>query len=106
MAFAWAGGCYETPEEAIAAFAKDVPTADATGINSFTQPPTIDPSGLITWSIANRSFSTNKTLIRTGTTQLQTCTYDSFNPSALADITFILAMIFAFFVGFRSGQAA
>lgn len=105
MGYAWSGACYETTATALEAFAKSVPTSDAAGINSFTSAPTISATGLITWSISNRPLTATAATTRTGTTQLQACTYDSFTPDQIPDLFFVVAMVFAFFIGFRSGQS-
>lgn len=106
MGYAWSGQCYETPEMALSAFAKTVPNADASGINSFSAPPTINAAGLVSWSIDNRPLNSGASTIRTGITQLQQCSYDSFRVDQLPDLLVIAILVFAFFIGFRSGQSA
>lgn len=106
MPYAWNGTCYETPEKALDGFALDVPRSDGGGLVAFTQAPTIDGVGLITWSIAHRPLNDDAATVRTGTTQLQSCVYESLGPGSVVDVVFICAMVFSFFVGFRSGQAA
>lgn len=104
MGYAWNSDCYETPGAALEAFAKDVPTANPTGIMAFTAAPTINSTGLITWSISHRPLTTTTATTRTGTTQLLTCTYDSFRVDQLPDMMIIGLLLVAFFIGFRSGQ--
>jgi len=106
MGYAWNGNCYETPENALEAFARDVPRVDGVSVNSFAGPPSVDAAGLVTWSIDNRPFSGDAVFTRNGTTQLLTCTFDSFRLDQLSDLAFIGVVLLAFFMGFRSGQAA
>lgn len=106
MGFAWNGNCYETPETALAAFSRDVPRVDGAGVNSFASAPSVDAAGVITWSINNRPFSSDLGVIRSGVTQLPSCSYDSFRMDQLPDIAFVVFLVFAFFIGFGSGQKA
>jgi len=106
MGFAWNGNCYETPESALEAFSRDVPRVDGFGINSFASAPSVDASGVVSWSISNRPLSGDVATTRNGTTQLQTCTFDSFRLDQLPDLALIAVLLFAFFMGFRSGQTA
>jgi len=103
MPHAWNGTCYETPEAALRAFSRDIPTADGSAISAFTQPPTIDTAGLVTWSINHRPLTGDIATTRTGTTQLQPCVYDSFGTDSIPDLLFLIAIVFAFFGGFRTG---
>jgi len=106
MGYAWNGVCYESPEKALEGFALDVPKADSVGVVALTGAPSVDGVGLVTWSVQHLSFVDGVATTRTGTTQLQQCSFDSFSSAALPDLVFVVAMVFAFFVGFRSGQAA
>jgi len=106
MGFAWNGNCYETPETALEAFSRDVPKVDASGINAFASVPSVDAAGVVSWSISNRPLSSDIATTRTGTTQLPSCSYDSFRIDQLPDIAFVVFLVFAFFMGFRSGQTA
>lgn len=102
MGYAWNGTCYPDTATALANFAKDVPTANPTGINAFTAAPTISGTGLITWSISNRPLNGTTATTRTGTTQLQTCT-EGVEQWPVQSLLFVAALFFAAFTGFRSG---
>lgn len=102
MGYAWNGRCYQDTASALAAFAKDVPTADAAGINSFTAAPTIGGTGNISWSISNRPLSGTTATTRTGTTQLQTCV-DAMDQWSIQSVLLLLALVFAVFSGFKTG---
>lgn len=102
MGYAWNGVCYPDTVTALAAFAKQVPTSDAAGINSFTAAPTINASGLISWSISNRPLSGTTATTRTGTTQLLTCT-EGLDQWPMQSLIFPALLVFAFFLGFKAG---
>lgn len=102
MGYGWNGVCYQTPATALEAFAKQVPKSDAAGINAFTAAPTINGTGLITWSISNRPLNGTTATTRTGTTQLLTCT-DSMDQWPVQSTLYWLALLFACFIGFRTG---
>lgn len=106
MGYAWNGSCYENTDQALDAFAKSVPQANAQGINAFTSAPVINETGLISWSISNRPFTGTAATTWTGTTQLMQCSYSSFRVDQVPDLLVIAIMVFAFFIGFRSGQTA
>lgn len=102
MGYAWNGGCYADTTSALAKFANDVPSADAVGIISFTAAPTINGSGLITWSISHRPLTGTTATTRTGTTQLQACT-EGVDQWSVQSLLVPALLFFAAFLGFRSG---
>lgn len=103
MGYAWNGVCYQDTAAALAAFAKSVPSSDATGINAFSAPPTIDGSGVITWAIVNHPFGgLGVPVTRSGTVQLQACA-DALDQWPVQSIVFLLALFFAAFMGFKTG---
>lgn len=102
MGYAWNGTCYQDTASALSAFATDVPSATAAGINAFTAQPTISASGLVTWSISNRPLSGTTATTRTGTTQLLACT-EGVDQWSEQSILWIAAIFFAAFLGFRTG---
>lgn len=106
MGYAWNGVCHPTTAAALAAFSTSVPSSNASGINTFTSAPTISGSGLVTWSISNRTFNGTTAITRTGTTQLLTCTEsDTLLPTSWTTPEMILlcAMVGMFAIGFRTG---
>lgn len=103
MGYAWNGICYQDANSALAAFAKDVPKVDATGLNAFTAAPTINASGVISWSISNRPLTDTTATVRTGTTQLQTCAESDLSQWPIQSHFFYAALFFAAFLGFRTG---
>lgn len=102
MGYAWNGVCYQDTAAALAAFAKQVPSADGSGINYFTTPPTIDAAGKISWSISNYPLNGFLAVTKTGTVQLQTCV-DALDQWPVQSIVFLLALFFAAFIGFKTG---
>jgi hypothetical protein len=106
MGYAWNQVCYNDTAGALDAFARDIPTADAAGINSFTAAPSISGSGLITWSISNRPLSGTAATTRTGTTQLLTCTTPTSDQWPVQSWLVPLSFFFALCMGFRSGYRA
>lgn len=102
MGYAWNGICYPDANTAKDAFALDVPASNPSGINAFTAAPTVSGSGLITWSISNRPLTGTAATVRTGTTQLQTCT-ESVEQWPIQSIILPVALFFAAFMGFKTG---
>ena len=102
MGYAWRGVCYADVNSALAAFVKSVPDSDAAGINTFSGTPTISGAGLITWSILNRPLSGTTASVRTGTTQLPVCS-EGVDQWPLQSLLFPALLVFAFFIGFKSG---
>jgi len=103
MGYAWNGVCYQDTASVLSAFSKDVPAANPTGINAFTAAPTINASGLITWSISNRPLNTTDATARTGTTQLLSCTSEAMDQWPVQSLLFPIAIFFAAFLGLRTG---
>jgi len=103
MGYAWNGVCYQDTAGALASFTREIPSADAAGIISFTANPTIGAGGLVTWSISHRPLTGTAPTTRTGTTQLPSCTTEGLNQWPVQSIVFYLALIFAVFAGFRTG---
>jgi len=101
MGYAWAGICHQTTDAALAAFIRDVPRS-ADSINTFAATPTIDGTGVITWSILNRPLTGDLSAIRLGTTQLPSCV-ESVDQWPVQSILLIVALFFAAFVGFKTG---
>lgn len=102
MGYAWGGSCYADTAQALAAFAVDIPNADAAGINAFTAAPTINGTGLISWSISNRPLNTTAATTRTGTTQLLACT-EGVDQWSVQSLLVPALLFFAAFLGFRTG---
>lgn len=103
MGYAWGGVCYQGSAEALAAFAKDVPSASPSGINTFTAAPTISGAGLVSWSISNRPLNTTAATTWTGTTQLLSCTNEGMEQWGVQSLLFYVALFFAAFLGFKTG---
>lgn len=106
MPYAWAGKCYPDTATALEAFKLDIPAANPSGINAFTAAPTITASGLINWSISNRPLTGTAATTRTGTTQLQTCTFaadNKFDHVAVQDIGVAVGVGLAFLLGIATG---
>lgn len=103
MGYAWQSVCYQDTASALAAFSRSIPDADAAGINTFAATPTISGSGLITWLISNRPFSSTSATTRTGTTQLPICADTGMDQWPVQSAVFYLALFFAFAIGFRTG---
>ncbi len=102
MGYAWQGTCYPDTATALKSFALSVPNANPSGINTFTAAPTVNASGLVTWSISNRPLSGTAATTRTGTTQLPTCTYaadNSFELVAVQDVLVASALAICFLIG-------
>lgn len=102
MGYAWGGNCRQTTQDALDHFVRDMTNGDAAGITTFTATPTINGSGLITWSISHRPLTGTAATTRTGTTQLQTCT-DDIDQWGASTLIFIVALFFAAMMGFRTG---
>jgi len=103
MGYAWNGICYQDTASALDAFAEQVPSVSPAGINAFSVPPSIGGGGLITWSITNRPLNSADATLRSGTTQLFTCTTEGLEQWPVQSIVFYLALAFAVFAGFRTG---
>lgn len=104
MGYAWSGSCYESEALALDAFAVSIPQSSSGAINTFTVPPSGNGSGLVTWTISSQPLTGAAATIGSGTTQLGVCTYDSFTINQMPDLLFVLALIFAFFSGFKTGR--
>jgi hypothetical protein len=105
MGYAWDKVCHQDTARALDQFKLDMASGDAVGLTNFTAQPTISGTGLITWSISHRPLTGTAATIRTGTTQLQTCT-DGISQWSGSSIMFIAALFFAAMVGFRTGFRA
>lgn len=103
MPYAWHGVCYQDTATALDAFSREIPSADAAGIISFTAAPTISTGGLVTWSISHRPLTGTTATTRTGTTQLQTCTTPTMEQWPVQSVLLPLAIFFAAALGIRSG---
>ena len=107
MGYAWNGNCWPDTATALEAFKKDVVDIDSAGINTFTAVPTINATGLVTWSISNRYFSASSATTRTGTTQLPTCTQfadNKFELLATQDVIAAIGFGLAFVIGIVAGN--
>lgn len=102
MGYAWGGICHQDTASALSRFAADMTNGDAAGITSFTAPPTISGTGLVTWSISHRPLTGTNATTRTGTTQLQTCT-ETIDQWGLSSIAWVAVLFFAAALGFRTG---
>lgn len=103
MPYAWNGTCYETPEAALRGFSRDIPKSDGSAITAFSVAPTVDQTGLVSWSINHRPLNGDTVTTRTGTTQLLPCDLDGFSLQSQPDLIFLVAIVFAWAVGFRTG---
>lgn len=103
MGYAWQGVCYRDTSAARDAFAVSVPSADAAGIISFTAAPTINASGLLSWSISHRPLTGTTATTRTGTTQLVVCTEPDFSQWSEQSMLFYIALVLAALMGFAAG---
>lgn len=103
MGYAWNGTCYQDTAAALNAFAAQVPSVSPSGINAFAGVPAIGGGGLISWSITNRPLDAADSTLRTGTTQLLSCSNEGLEQWPIQSILFYLALAFAVFAGFRTG---
>jgi len=107
MGYVWKGHCWPDTGTALNAFIVDTVEANPTGINTFTANPTVNASGLITWSISNRPLTGTSATTRTGTTQLPTCTqfaHNKFELLAVQDVLTAIGIGLAFVVGIVAGN--
>lgn len=102
MGYAWGGDCHQDGATALSAFGVSMTNGNPTGITSFTTAPSINGSGLITWSISHRPLTGTTATTRTGTTQLLTCT-DGIDQWDISSVAWVAALFFAAMLGFRSG---
>lgn len=102
----WNGRCYQDEASALVAFTRDIPSADAAGIITFTAAPTISGTGLITWSISHRPLTGSSATVRNGTTQLLSCTDGSMDQWSVQSLLVVVAILFAGLLGFRTGYRA
>ena len=103
MGYAWAGVCYPDTATALSAFAKDIPSVDGFAIMYFASAPTINSSGLISWTINHRPLDTGNTTARAGTTQLLTCSVPTLDQWPIQDLFVPIALFFSAVFGFRTG---
>lgn len=103
MPYAWHGVCYQDTATALDAFAREIPSADGAGIISFTAAPTINASGLVSWSISHRPLAGTTATTRTGTTQLLSCSTPTMEQWPVQSVLLPLAIFFAAALGIRSG---
>ena len=106
MGYAWKGKCWPDTGTALNAFIVDAVEIDPTGVNTFNSLPTINASGVISWSISNRQLNSNTTSTRTGTTQLPSCTQFADNKLELIAVQDVISAIgigLAFVVGIAAG---
>lgn len=103
MPYAWHGVCYQDTSMALEAFAVEIPSADSVGIIAFTAAPTINASGLITWSISHRPLTGSTATTSTGTTQLLSCSTPTMEQWPIQSLLLPVAFFFAAALGIRSG---
>jgi len=107
MGYAWKGNCWPDTATALEAFKKDAVSIDPVGITTFTALPTINATGLVTWSISHRPLTGTAATTRTGTTQLPTCTQfadNKFELLAVQDVIAAIGIGLAFVVGIVAGN--
>lgn len=104
MGFLWNGRCYQDGASALQAFRASLTNGDSGGITTFSQPPTIDSAGVVSWSISHRSFTSNSVSTRTGTTQLGSCTQSYFNVDEAISLVPFIGFFVAFAFGYIAGQ--
>lgn len=107
MGYAWNGHCWPDNATALNAFILDSVDIDSVGINTFTAVPTVNATGLITWSISNRPLTGTTATTRTGTTQLPKCTQlvdNKFELLAVQDVVTAIGIGLAFVVGIVAGN--
>lgn len=102
MGYSWNGRCWPDTASALNAFRLDASTIDTYGVNSPTS-VTVNSSGLVSWTIATRTFSGSTTVSRWGTVQLETCSDPGMNQYSEQSLLFIVAIFFAFILGFKTG---
>lgn len=105
MGFAWNGTCHQDAASALAAFIEDVP-ASGSAVTTFATAPTISGGGLISWSIVSQSLAGGDPVTVASSTQLPVCTSESLAQLPVQSVLVYLAMLFAAFVGFRTGFRA
>lgn len=104
MGYAWRGICHGTGGDALDSFVRDMTSGDAAGITTFTSVPSINGSGVITWSISHRPLTGTAATTRTGTTQLLVCDSSSFSANLQpADAISVVGFVLAFGVGIIAG---
>lgn len=96
-AFAIAGLCYRTPQDAFTAFKNQFPVFDA-GSLTYIYSASVSDAGVITYNLYTRPITGNALASRSGTLQLTPCTtpdvpYDYANAGA------IWGFFFSFTVG-------
>lgn len=107
MGYAWNGNCWPDTGTALEAFKKDAVLVDAAGITTFTALPTVNATGLITWSISHRPLTSTAATTRTGTTQLPACAQfadNKFELLAVQDVITAIGIGLAFVVGIIAGN--
>lgn len=103
MGYAWNGTCYQSGQAALDAFAVTMVGGGDGAITTFTDAPTINGSGLITWSISHRPLTDTTATTRTGTTQLLSCSTESMQQWPVQSILVFVALFFAAFSGLKTG---
>lgn len=73
MPFAYNGYCFETPEKALDAFRQDFPILSDVASLSLAS-SSVTGSGLISFTVNHRVWTSTTVTARTGTVQLSSCT--------------------------------
>lgn len=102
MGFAWNGVCYPDTVSALNAFSASVPSVAGAVVNSFSTPPAITGSGLVSWSINSKPLTAADAVTVTGTTQLMTCA-EGLDQWPVQSLLVPIALFFAAFAGFKAG---
>jgi len=102
MGYAWNGVCHQDSASALAAFVEDVPSA-GNAVTTFAGVPSISSGGLVSWSIISQPLTGSDPVTVSSTTQLPACASESLAQLPVQSILVYLAMLFAAFVGFRTG---
>ena len=103
MGYAFNGQCHPEPSGALSAFIASFPQVTPGGINTLTAAPTINASGVISYSLNSLSVNGSTSSTTASVLQLSSCTpvWTDYPPQFIA---FLLAVFFAFAIGLSHGR--
>jgi len=104
VGYAFNGTCYPDGATALTAFNLGVMNTDGAHINTLTSSSVAGTPPVITYNISSRTLATTTaTAARTGTITLKECDYSFMQTKDLPDMVLIAVLLFAAFMGLRTG---
>jgi len=104
VGYSYGGTCYPTGTDALDGFRLDFKNWDGVYVNSLTASSVAGTPPVITYTTASRTLDSDVAPVaRTGTITLSQCDYSFIQQKDVPDILLISVLLFAAFMGLRTG---